>query len=98
MFFLSNKEKWGDSIVRDPFRERMEDLIADWDLVDVKPTKGKYSWSNRRLGPGHIAARLDRFLIHGDLLLCDQLIPSKIIPSSVPDHKPISLFFYSLEI
>jgi hypothetical protein len=26
--FLSNKEKQGDGIVRDPFRERMEDLIA----------------------------------------------------------------------
>jgi hypothetical protein len=40
---LSNKEKWGGSIVRDPFKERMEDLIAQWDLVDIKPSKGKYT-------------------------------------------------------
>jgi hypothetical protein len=44
----------------------MEDLISDWDLSDVKLAKGKYTWSNKRVNPSFIAARLDRFLIHSD--------------------------------
>jgi len=28
----------------------MEDPILGWDLVDVKPIKGKYTWTNKRLG------------------------------------------------
>lgn len=37
---------WDFNVVlssKDPFCESMEDLIADWDLVDVKPLKGKYT-------------------------------------------------------
>ena len=56
----------GGNIVHDPMRERMEDLIYDWDLLDVKPTKGKYNWSNKRVNPSFIAAHLNRFLIHRD--------------------------------
>jgi hypothetical protein len=59
---LSSTEKKGGSPVRDPAREWVEDLMIDWDLEDVKPDRGKYTWSNKRVGPGHIAARLDRFL------------------------------------
>lgn len=33
---LSRKEKKGGIIVRDPFKESMEDLIANWDLVGCK--------------------------------------------------------------
>jgi hypothetical protein len=52
------KEKRGGSIVRDPSRENMEDLISSLDLFDVQPSKGKFTWNNRRAGPGHIEARL----------------------------------------
>jgi hypothetical protein len=48
---LCQKEKRGGSIVRDPFRERMEDLISLCDLTDVKPQKGKYTWTNKWIGP-----------------------------------------------
>lgn len=40
---LSNKEKRGGSIVRDPFKESMEYIIEDGNLVDVKPIKRKYT-------------------------------------------------------
>ena len=63
---LIKSEKKGGNIVHDPMRERMEDLIYDWDLSYVKPTKGKYTWSNKRVNPSFIVARLDRFLIHSD--------------------------------
>jgi hypothetical protein len=59
---LSTEEKRGGSIVRDPAREWVEDLISTWDLMDIKPSRGRYTWTNKRVGPGHIAARLDRFL------------------------------------
>lgn len=60
---LLSSEKRGGSIVRDPARESVEDLMQDWNLIDIKLTIGKYTWSNKRVGLGHIAARLDRFLV-----------------------------------
>jgi hypothetical protein len=43
--------------VRDQFREKMDDLILDLDLFDVPPSKGQYTWNNRRAGPSHIVTR-----------------------------------------
>jgi exonuclease III len=84
-------EKRGGTIVRDSTREHMEELISDLDLVDIKPTSGRFTWSNKRHGPGHIVVRLDRFLISG-CLLEDQFLPSScILPWSGFDHRPISL-------
>ena len=34
---LSAKEKRGGSIVRDPLRENVEDIMRVWDLEDIKP-------------------------------------------------------------
>eukprot|EP00253_Pinus_taeda_P034046 PITA_34046 len=49
---LSLAEKCGGSIARDPTCEWVEDLLQDWDMIDIKPSSGKYTWSNKRLGPG----------------------------------------------
>ena len=56
---LIQDEKRGGSLVRDPIREIVDETILEWDLMDVKPTSRKYTWNNRRIGLGHIAARLD---------------------------------------
>jgi hypothetical protein len=48
------QEKRGGSIVRDPSREIMEDMVSSLDRLDVYPNKGKYTWSNQRSGKGHI--------------------------------------------
>jgi hypothetical protein len=88
---LASSEKKGGSPVRDPAREWVEDLIMDWDLEDIKPVRGKYTWSNKRLGPGHIAARLDRFLIQTSFLTLGLAASSKILPNYTSDHKPILL-------
>jgi hypothetical protein len=89
------KEKRGGTIMRDQFRERMDDLISDLDLFDVPSVKGMYTWNNRRAGPGHIAARLDRFLISSSFLA----LPDKAFSSNLPwagsDHRPIMLTFES---
>ena len=78
-------------MVRDPIRETVDEIILDWDLMDIKPASGKYTWNNKRLGPGHIAARLDRFLVQDSFLLLGLNISSKILPFGVSDHKPILL-------
>jgi hypothetical protein len=84
-------EKKGGSIVRDPAREWVEYIMSDWELEDAKPTKGKYTWSNKRAGPGHIADRLDRFLVHSTFMLLGLTLSSSILPHSVSEHKPIML-------
>ena len=88
---LSSAEKKGGSVVRDQAREWVEDIILHWDFMDIKPPSGKFTWSNKRLGPGHIAARLDRFLIHSEYLSSGLLANSKILPNSTSDHRPILL-------
>ena len=88
---LSQEDKQGGSIVRDLAREWVEELIQDWDMLDVKPPKGKYTWTNRRSGPGYIARRLDRFLIQSFFLLLFLDVSYVILSSSVLDHKPIIL-------
>jgi hypothetical protein len=88
---LRNKEKRGGNIVRDSFKENMEDLINDWDMVDIKLVKGKYTCTNHRIMPNHIVSILDRFLVQREFLLYDFIIKSKIVASIVSNHKPIVL-------
>jgi len=71
----------------------MDGLISVMDLIDVPPVKGKFTWKNRRVGPGHIVARLDRFLISVSFLSLPASFSSKIIPWASSDHLPISLSF-----
>lgn len=84
-------EKKGGCPVRDQAREWVEDIILGWDLLDIKPSSGKFTWSNKRLGPGHIVACLDRFLVHSDFLILGLLASSKFFPNCSLDHKPILL-------
>jgi hypothetical protein len=66
---MAQEEKRGGSIVRDPAREWVEDLVSTWDLIDIKPAKGLYTWTNKRIGPGNIVSRLDRFLVQSSFIL-----------------------------
>jgi exonuclease III len=88
---LSLTEKKGGSIVRDPAREWVEDLMSEWELEDISPSNEKYTWSNKILGPGHIAARLDCFFIQSSFLTLGLMATSRILPHYTSDHKPISL-------
>jgi hypothetical protein len=54
--------------------------------------RGKYIWSNKRVGIGHIATRLDRFLVNNDLLLQEFELKPRILPSTISGHKPINLY------
>jgi len=79
--------------VRDQFREKMDDLILDSDLFDVPPSKGLYTWNSRRAGLGHIAARLDRFLISNSFLSHPDKACSLIVLCAISHHRPIFLLF-----
>ena len=93
---ISADERRGGTKVRDPFGERLEDIISQWGLIDIKPKNGIFTWSNKRIGPGHIAARLDHFLVSTHLL--NSYPKTKILCSAVLDHKPICLFFLQQKI
>ena len=60
-------------------------------MIDIKPSSGKYTWSNKRLGSGHIAARLDCFFVQSTFLLLGLESRMHILPCSVSDHRPIKL-------
>eukprot|EP00253_Pinus_taeda_P005679 PITA_05679 len=88
---LDHKEKRGGTNLRDPLLITVENLIQQWDLVDFKPVKGKYTWTNNRTGDQHISARLDRFLTSSSIMLNKRIVFSKIILKLTSDHKPILL-------
>jgi len=66
---IRNFEKGGGRISRDYFRENLEDLIRDWDLMDVNLIKGRFTCSNKIMVFFRITTRLDCFLVHRNLLL-----------------------------
>eukprot|EP00253_Pinus_taeda_P024453 PITA_24453 len=86
---LDLKEKKGGIQSKDPFSRIVGSLIQRWDLVDLKPVRGKFTWTNNRTGDNHIAARLDRFLITSSLMMDNRIAFSKILPKLTSDHKPI---------
>ena len=94
---VSADERKGGVKVRDPFGERLEDLASQWGLTDIKPKNGVFTWSNKRIGPGHIATRLDRVLVSTHLLRNLPFPESKLLCSAVSDHKPLCLFFPPVE-
>ena len=71
----------------------VEELIQVCELNDIKPKKGRYTWSNNRVGSTNIAARLDRFLVHSSLMDENFIITYKILTKLSSDHHPISLNF-----
>ena len=88
---LNQAEKRGVYLVRDLIREKVDEIVMEWGLSDVIPAKGKYTWNNKRMGPRHIAARLDRFLVQDSFILLGLNPTSKILAFGGSDHKPITL-------
>jgi hypothetical protein len=80
-------------MVRDQFRERLEDLILDIDLFYVPSNKVMYTWNNIIEGLGNRVTRLDRFLISSSLLSLPDKLCSLNLPWEGSDHHPIRLIF-----
>ena len=77
---LTPNEKKGGVVGKDYFQDSIEALIQDWDLINFKPKKGRYTWSNNRIGAANIVAQLDRFLVKTSLMDGKFVISSKILP------------------
>lgn len=92
---LHANEKRGGIFTADQWRNKLERIMHDKDLIDLKPKNRKYTWSNRRLGAGNIMERLDRFLINIALLSSFSIGQSEILNSSASDHFPITLSLQS---
>ena len=60
--------------------------MHQWDLSDIKPKRGLFTWTKNIVGVDHIAARLVQ-----SSLLEKRVITSKNLPKLTSDHKPISL-------
>lgn len=88
---LHANEKRGGVFTPDPFRRQLETIMAEVELLDIKPKNRKYTWNNRRLGPGNIMERLDRILINVSLLSNFAAGHSKILSATASDHSPILL-------
>ena len=71
---LDPKEKRGGNNGRDQMLPFVEDISQQWDLLDFKPSKGLYTWTNNRIGVDHISTLLDRFLVQSSFLLEKKLI------------------------
>lgn len=77
---LNQKEKRGRSTIHDTFQEDMEDLILALNLLDIKPVRFRYTRNNKRPGPGHIAAHLNRFLASDNFFAMNLSLHSFILP------------------
>eukprot|EP00253_Pinus_taeda_P008362 PITA_08362 len=88
---MKAKEKRGGIVSRDPMLPMVEELSQSWDLLDFNLVLGIYTWSNNRIGPDHISARLDRFLVQSSIMMNKKIIITKILPKLTSDHKPIQL-------
>ena len=65
---LAPNEKKGGIVGKDHFQGLVEALIQIWDLINFKPKKGRFTWSNNRTEEANIAARLDRYLVNSCLM------------------------------
>jgi len=90
---LNAYEKSGGNFQSDPFKDKLELIMEVNNLMDIQPRNGKYTWNNKRLGPGNIKEQLDIFLIHDNITLDFNLVTSQIIPSVASNHKPIAIKF-----
>eukprot|EP00253_Pinus_taeda_P008137 PITA_08137 len=88
---LHANEKRGGNFIHDPFRSQLEGIMSEHELVDIIPKNRKYTWKNRRMGPGNIMERLDRILVNISLLSSFAACHTKILSSTASDHFPILL-------
>ncbi|XP_059066331.1 uncharacterized protein LOC131857650 [Cryptomeria japonica] len=66
-------------------------FVQKLDVVGCKPSKGWFTWTNRRMGFSNIVERLDKFLISSYWLKEDIQVSTKTLPYSVSDHFPVQL-------
>ena len=56
----NTKENFGGNYHSNPSGEALEEIMEQHKLIDIPPSNGKYTWSNKRIGKNNIKERLDR--------------------------------------
>ena len=90
-------EKLGGNYFSDPSRASLEDLIEVHKLLDIPPSNGKFTWSNKKSRAHNIKERLNRILIQQNIATAFPTIKRKIVHTSASDHKPVVLILDRLE-
>lgn len=72
----------------------MSTLLENYKLIDVLMNKKIPTWHNKRTGEVALGRRLDRFLIHEDLLRSLTLYRKWVCTGGLSDHSPIYLQKY----
>eukprot|EP00253_Pinus_taeda_P015816 PITA_15816 len=94
---LNIEEKLGRNYFNNPSRTALEDLIEEYKLLDIPPSNGKFTWSNKIIRAHNIQERIDRILIQENLAAGYSSIKSKIVHTSASNHKLVALSLDSLE-
>ncbi|KAB2084955.1 hypothetical protein ES319_A05G369500v1 [Gossypium barbadense] len=71
----------------DDFQMVMDELA----LVDVKPDKGWFTWTNNHEGNSEVRECLDRFLVLASWSGCVLFLPSSVLRRTCSDHDAILL-------
>ncbi|XP_059076969.1 uncharacterized protein LOC131876167 [Cryptomeria japonica] len=88
-------EKRGGSGRLEPSALLLRDSINSLNLIDIKPSKGQFTWNNHRVGDYCIVERLDRFLVSCYWVGGMWSSYSKILDWKGSDHWPIKLIIDS---
>lgn len=90
-YTIGLNEVWERSRNVDDLVDRVKDIIIDHNLVDIFPSMIIPTWDNGRTEVGYVAKRLDRFLLHGQLVEQFGMVHYEVMCSHISDHRPISL-------
>ncbi|KAG8486025.1 hypothetical protein CXB51_019383 [Gossypium anomalum] len=87
----NDAEKEGDHRKSKVSMKEFIDVLEKLSLVDVKTTKGWFTWVNNREGNNMLKERLDRFLISTSIVDKFPFIDSNMVRQSNSDHNAIVL-------
>lgn len=90
-FSLGVGESWGHHAQIDPIAEHMSMLIDAHRLVDIPLNKKLPTWHNQRTGEAALGRRLDRFMMHEDLIPFFPLYRQWVSTGGLSDHLLILL-------
>lgn len=66
-------------------------FLEDSNLMDIEPSSGSFSWTNKREIFSQIAVRFDQFLISQNLKLTNSTFLLDIMPKPGSNNFPISI-------
>lgn len=84
-------EVWGGSKNIDPLVGLIHDAIIDHNLVDVCPQTMVLTWDNGRVGMTYVVKRMDRLILHEQLVERLEDVHVGFINNYLFDHRPITL-------